>query len=445
MALDEVRKRLPVLDGPLPARDRFHLPDDPVQLREGGVPRPTLAVWELTLACDHRCLHCGPRAGRARPDELSTDECLRLVDELAELGVGEVVLIGGEAYLRDDFLLVIRRCRERGMGVTMTTGGWGLTRERCEAAKEAGLWGVSISIDGLEADHDRVRNKKGSWRRAFEALRHAKAAGLRVASNTQLNARSAFELLPLLELLAAEGIWAWQIQFTMAHGNAADDPELLVQPYMLLPIQAEIERVIDRCRELEIQLWPANNVGYFGPLERRLRHHQKHGKFFSGCKAGITTIGIESHGVIKSCPSLGGRTNDGGSWREHGLRALWERSPVIGYTRRRTLDDLWGFCRECYYAQTCMAGCTATSEPLMGRPGNNPYCLHRAEEMDRRGLRERLEHVEPPAGEPFDHGVFRVVRESKDPAARAEGPVAVEEPRTSRLVELHGPGSPRTG
>ncbi|MCA9705569.1 MAG: radical SAM protein, partial [Myxococcales bacterium] len=358
--LERMRRRLPVVDRLPPAGSRRTLP-----LAEGEAPRPTLAVWELTLACDHQCLHCGPRAGRARPDELTTDECLRLVAELAELGVGEVVLIGGEAYLRDDFLLVSRACREHGMSVTITTGGWGLTQERCEAAKEAGLRGVSVSIDGLEASHDHVR-KPGSWQRAFTALRNARAAGLPVASNTQINRRSAGELLALLELLAAEGIHAWQIQFTMAHGNAADHPELLVQPHMLVEIYEQIDRVIDRCQELGITLWPANNVGYFGPIEQRLRRHQTGGRYFTGCKAGRRVLGIESNGEIKSCPSLGGPVNQGGSWREHGLRALWERAPEVAYTRHRTVDDLWGYCRECYYAQTCMAGCIATAEPLLG-------------------------------------------------------------------------------
>lgn len=432
-----MRRRLPVVDR-LPAPgSRRALP-----LAKGEAPTPTFAVWELTLACDHRCRHCGPRAAKARPDELSTDECLRLVDELAELGVGEVVLIGGEAYLRDDFLLVIRACRERGMSVTMTTGGWGLTPERCAAAKQAGLRGVSVSIDGLRESHDHVR-RPGSWDRAFAALRHAKAAGLPIASNTQINQRSAGELLPLLELLGAEGIHGWQIQLTMAHGNAADHPELLVQPHMLIELYQSIDTVIDRCDELGIRLWPANNIGYFGPIEQRLRFHQTGGRHFSGCKAGLRTVGIESNGTIKSCPSLGGPVNDGGSWREHGLRALWERAPEIGYTRHRTLDDLWGYCRECYYASTCMAGCTATSEPLLGRPGNNPYCLHRALEMDRMGLRERIEAVRGAEDVPFGAGLFRLIREPKDPAARGEpGACQVEEPRVDRRQEPHGPGRP---
>ena len=62
--------------------------------------RPIYAVWEVTLKCDLACRHCGSRAGRARPDELSNEECLDLVRQMAALGVLEVTVIGGEAYLR---------------------------------------------------------------------------------------------------------------------------------------------------------------------------------------------------------------------------------------------------------------------------------------------------------------------------------------------------------
>ena len=57
------------------------------------------SVWEITLACNLKCQHCGSRAGKRRPDELSTEECLDVVDQLARLGTREVTLIGGEAFL----------------------------------------------------------------------------------------------------------------------------------------------------------------------------------------------------------------------------------------------------------------------------------------------------------------------------------------------------------
>ncbi|MBZ5709198.1 radical SAM/SPASM domain-containing protein [Nannocystis pusilla] len=439
MSLNDVRKRLPVVSS-LPAhRTRAILP-----VARGETPRPRLAVWEFTLACDQACIHCGPRAGQAREGELTTEEALKIVDELAEAGVGEVVLIGGEAYLRNDFILVIRKIRERGMEATMTTGGYNLGKARAEAMVEAGICSVSVSIDGLEESHDRVRNRPGSWQRAFAALRHLRAAGARVAVNSQINVFTLRELEALLERVAAEGVHSWQLQITVPHGNAADHPEILLQPYMYLELFETLDRVMARAEALKVRIWPANNLGYFGPHEERLRGQQKRRTgHYNGCEAGRSTIAIESDGQIKNCPSLGGPTNIGGSWRDHGLWDLWTRAPEMSALRTRTVDDLWGYCRECYYASVCMAGCTAVSEPVLGRPGNNPFCHHRALEMDRMGLRERIEFVRKAPDIAFGTALFRVVREHKDPELRAQhGPVATEEPRISRLVEPSGPGRP---
>lgn len=436
MSLADIRRRLPVVSS-LPKPDNRWTSLAARETAKG----PRWAVWELTLACDQKCSHCGPRAGHRRPDELSTEECLQVVRELKALGAGEVVLIGGEAYLRNDFILIIRAIREAGMSCTMTTGGYNLNRERVDAMIEAGIGSITFSIDGLEATHDRLRGVPDSWQRAFAAMRHVRDAGGKIACNTQINALTRSELLPLFELLADEGIHSWQLQITVPHGNAADHPELILQPHMFLDLFATLDTVIDRCQARGVRLWPGNNLGYFGPLERRLRMSQQ--KHWRGCVAGVTVVGIESDGGIKNCPSLGGEVNVGGNWRVHGVQKIWEESYQLGYVRQRTVDDLWGYCRECYYAETCMAGCTAAAEPLLGRPGNNPFCHHRAVMMDRQGLRERIEQVRGAGGKGFDNGLFRVIREHKDPGLRAQhGPVAIEEPRVSRLVEPHGPGRP---
>jgi radical SAM protein with 4Fe4S-binding SPASM domain len=323
----------------------------------------------------------------------------------------------------------------------MTTGGLGMTRARADAMVEAGVQSVSVSIDGLEQAHDELRNHKGSWKRAFEALRHLKAAGARIACNSQINAINFGDHEPLLELIADEGVHSWQLQITVAHGNAASNPDIILQPYMFLELFEQLNRITDRAFERRVRIWPANNLGYFGPYESKLRQFQK--LHYKGCSAGRSTIGIESNGMLKNCPSLGGPANVAGDWRENGFDSLWNDAKEMTYIRRRTLDDLWGYCRECYYAETCMSGCTAANEPLLGRPGNNPFCHHRALEMDRMGMRERIEPAIAAKGVPFDNGLFRLVREWKDPARReAEGPVEITQPRVSRLVEEMGPGRP---
>lgn len=403
---------------------------------------PRLAVWEITLACDQRCIHCGSRAGQARPGELSTEECLDLVAQMKALGVGEVVLVGGEAYLRDDFILIVRAIRMAGMACTMTTGGRTLTQTRATALVEAGISAVNVSIDGMKAAHDRLRGVEGSWDAAFAAIEHLQRAGARVHVNTQINRLTLHDLSPLLERIAAAGIRGWQLQITAPFGNAGDHPEILLQPYMMPELMDELEDVADRADALGVTLWPANNLGYFGRLESRLRRRQKKGSHYKGCGAGRYIMGIEANGDIKGCPSLGTAVNIAGNIRDASLAQIWEHAQALKLTRTRTRDDLWGYCRECYYADVCKGGCTATAEPLLGRPGNNPFCHHRAEQLAARGERERIELVQRGAGEPFDHGLYRIIVEAIDPQVRAAGPVEVIAPRTSRAVDPRGPGRP---
>src|SRR5438552_2708471 len=142
---------------------------------------PVHVVWEITLACDLKCLHCGSRAGRRRRDELSTAECLDVVEHLARLGTREVSLIGGEAYLRSDWTQIVRAIRSHGMYCAIQTGGRNLTPKRLAAAVDAGLQGIGVSLDGMAPLHDRVRGVPGSFAKALDLLRRAKAAGLRTS------------------------------------------------------------------------------------------------------------------------------------------------------------------------------------------------------------------------------------------------------------------------
>jgi radical SAM protein with 4Fe4S-binding SPASM domain len=391
----KARRHLPLMDEVRPIDQRV---------------RPIYAVWEITLACDLACRHCGSRAGNDRPDELSTNECLDLVDQMADLGVKEVSLIGGEAYLREDWTDIIARIKARKMMPLLTTGGRGLTKERAEAAAKAGLVSASVSIDGNEATHDRLRGVLGSHRAALEAMRNLRAAGVRVSTNTQINRLSMPELPDVLETLIALGGHSWQIQLTVAMGRAVDEPEVLLQPYDLLQLFPLLGRLQDRCKEAGVRLWPGNNIGYFGPYEHALRGTLPLGHMYS-CGAGRSTLGIEADGAIKGCPSLPTEAWTGGNIRDASLKDIWERSAPLRYTRDRTVDDLWGFCRSCYYADECRAGCTWTSFVLFGRAGNNPYCHHRALEHEKEGLRERVVKVKDAQGLPFDHGLFEIVVE----------------------------------
>ncbi len=376
--------------------------------------KPVYAVWEITLACDLACRHCGSRAGRERPDELDTAEALDLVRQMAELGVREVTIIGGEAYLRDDWVQIARAISDRGMTCGMTSGGRGLTAERAREARDAGIRQVSISIDGLRESHDTLRGVKGSWEAAFNALGNLRDAGIGTTVNTQFNKASLREIPELFELLVAEKLRAWQVQLTVAMGRAADEPSLLLEPYQMLEVMPLLARLKPRADAARMRIWPGNNIGYFGPYETLLKGQMPRGHMAS-CGAGRSTLGIEANGDIKGCPSLPTLDYVGGNVRDHSLKDIWERTKPLRFTRDRTVDDLFGYCRTCYYNDTCRAGCSWTTHVLFGKPGNNPFCHHRALELLREGKRERIVKVSEATGQPFDHGRFEIVVEDWPP------------------------------
>jgi radical SAM protein with 4Fe4S-binding SPASM domain len=411
------RTALPILT---PARRSLPLAPDvrPVDRAD----RPIYAVWELTLQCDLACRHCGSRAGAARPDELSLSQALDLVRQLAALGVKEVTLIGGEAYLYAGWTDVIREIRAQGMQSTLVTAGRQWTEERALLAKQAGLQSVSVSLDGSEESHDRLRGLGGAYRAARQALENSRAVGLKVSVNTQVNRLSLPELDQVHQVLREVGAHGWQLQLTVPAGRAADEPDAILQPYDLLALFPVLARLKGECDSEGVKLLAGNNIGYFGPFDHVIRQMTPCGHSWS-CGAGRLGLGIESNGDIKGCPSLPSATFVGGNVREHSLRDIWERSQALRFNRDRTVNDLWGFCRTCYYADECRGGCTWMSSSLFGRAGNNPYCHHRALELEASGKRERMTRVEAAPGTPFDHGRWEITVEelpAENPAPAAQ-------------------------
>jgi radical SAM protein with 4Fe4S-binding SPASM domain len=376
---------------------------------------PAYVVWELTLRCDLACTHCGSRAGPKREVELTTAEAIRVVHELAALGTREVVLIGGEAYLHEGFVEVTKALHDAGVRPGMTTGGRGVDRELAQKMARAGLQQVSVSVDGLEATHDKMRAMKGSFALATQALDHCREAGLVITANTNINRLNKGDLEALYEHLLAHGIRAWQVQITTPLGRAADRTDMVLQPWDLLDVVPRIAALKERAFCDGVTILPGNNLGYFGPEEALLRSQTIDGSdHWAGCQAGRFVMGIESDGAVKGCPSLQTSAYVGGNARERPIAEIWKDAPELAFARKRTRDDLWGYCKTCVFADTCLGGCSFTAHAVLGRPGNNPYCHFRARSFAKRNERERLVPVAPAPGKPFDNGLFEIVIEPLD-------------------------------
>ena len=377
--------------------------------------RPVHAVWEITLACDLLCEHCGSRAGAKRAQELSTAECLAIVADLARLGTRELTLIGGEAYLRRDFAEIIAAVTAAGMECTLQSGGRNLTDARIEAAVNAGLKAAGISIDGLRPLHDALRGVDGSFDAALASLARLRAHGVTTSVNTQLGAAVIDQLDDVLDVVIAAGAKNWQLQLTVPMGRAADRPELILQPHRLAELFPKLAALFERASRHNVLLQMGNNLGYFGPYEGMLRGNGLSSIHYGGCVAGNGAIGIEADGKVKGCPSLPTEPYTGGNVRDIDLTEIWFGTPELSFAReKRTVPT--GFCGSCYYAPVCRGGCTWMAHSLLGKPGDNPFCHHRVLELGRQGLRESIRHVSGAPGNAFDYGLFAVDVETLDGA-----------------------------
>jgi len=392
--------------------------------------RPVHAVWEITLACDLKCGHCGSRAGKARPSELTTEECLGIVAELAALGTREVTLIGGEAYLRRDFAQIIAAVTAAGMQCTMQSGGRNLNAQRIRLAVEAGLRAAGISIDGTRELHDELRGVRGSFDAAVASLERLREHGVVTSVNTQISATVLDQLDDVLDIVIAAGAKNWQLQLTVPMGRAGDHPEMILQPHRMLELMPKLSALFHRAARSGVLLQIGNNIGYFGPYEGELRGNGWETIHYEGCLGGQNTIGIEADGTVKGCPSLPTDAYAGGNVRELDLTTIWLDTPELSFSRERR-DPQWGFCGTCYYKDVCRGGCTWMAHSLLGKPGNNPFCHHRTQELQRQGLRESIRQVEAAPGKPFDHGKYEIVVETLD--GRATDALAVD--RTPRNAD----------
>jgi radical SAM protein with 4Fe4S-binding SPASM domain len=368
-------------------------------------------VWEITLRCDQSCQFCGSRAGVARTDELTTAEIVDVIGQLAEMGTREIALHGGEAYLRDDFLTIVRAIADKGMDATMVTGGRGFSAELAKQTAQAGIKSVSLSIDGMAATHDELRGLRGGHAKAFEAMRNLLDAGVAVGCNTQLNRKNFRELPELADMLCEQPLYGWQVQLMVPMGRAAEAGDLWLQPHDMLEVIPIVAASRVRADQGGLKLWPGDNVGYFGPFEHVLREGRSRSGHSGGCGGGILTMGIESHGDIKGCSAMSSEGFVAGNVRNARVREVWDNAPELRFMRDFKLDDLWGYCRECYYAEVCRGGCIWTAATILGRRGNNPYCHHRAIEKLALGRRERLVQVQAAAGLVRDRGRFETVEE----------------------------------
>jgi MoaA/NifB/PqqE/SkfB family radical SAM enzyme len=345
--------------------------------------KPRNVVWELTLACNLRCGHCGSRAGQARESELAPKECLDVGRQLADLGAELVTLSGGEPTLRPDWDSLAADMTKRGILVNMVTNGFfansGKSAEIARRALDAGMCNAGVSIDGPPEIHEKIRGNS-TFSRTMTTIEEFSKAGLRVGVLTTVN-RLNYHYLEMVRKIAMDaGATMWRLQLGKPMGTLKDNDEWVLSPemyYRLIPRLAKLKQAGG------IHVAVGDSIGYYGPHDQVLRGRGWRGReeCWQGCQAGMQAVGIESDGGIKGCLSLQARW-DGkdpfveGNVRQVPLADLWYSPGVFAYNRDFRTDSLTGGCATCRYGALCRGGARCVSSSFHGHLGEDRYCYH---------------------------------------------------------------------
>jgi 12,18-didecarboxysiroheme deacetylase len=357
----------------------------PSHLLQFSADKKPVVVWNVTRACNLKCVHCYAQAkASVGPDELTTAQGLALIDDLADFGSPVMLFSGGEPLMRPDLTQLIRHASDRGMRAVISTNGTLITPDKAAELKDLGLSYVGISLDGLAAVNDRFRGVAGAYDLAVAGIRNSQAAGLKVGLRFTVNKRNAQEIsavFDLLEELAVPRICFYHLVYS---GRGSD---LMKEDLDHAETRRVVDLIIDRTSDLHQRGLPTEVLTVDnhadGPYVylRLLREGSNRAdevlellKMNEGNSSG--------RGI--GCVSWDGQVHADQFWRNH----------TFGNVKERPFSEIWtdpnldllpqlkdkkehvtGRCRTCRWLDICAGNFRARAEAVSGDPwGVDPAC-----------------------------------------------------------------------
>ncbi|RJX29013.1 MAG: 12,18-didecarboxysiroheme deacetylase [Desulfarculus sp.] len=184
-----------------------HSKDLPSHLLQFSADKKPVVVWNMTKACNLKCLHCYAQATAGpAPQELSTAQAKAMIEDLAAFGAPVILFSGGEPLMRPDLPELARYATAKGLRAVISTNGTLISADKAKELKDIGLSYVGVSLDGMQPVHDRFRGVSGAFDQAMAGIRNCLAAGLKVGLRFTVYAKNAAEVPALFDLIEREGI-----------------------------------------------------------------------------------------------------------------------------------------------------------------------------------------------------------------------------------------------
>ena len=307
----------------------------------GGLSAPITVTWEITAACNIACVHCLSSSGRRRPRELTTQQALALVDELAEMQVFQIHFGGGEPFIYPGIWQVLERCSNRGLVMCISTNGTLITQERARRLKQFVPLYFQVSLDGGTPEtNDSIRGK-GVFKRALRGLELLAAENHSLTVNSVLTKYSFYELDRLYEIAAGFGA-KLRVTRLRPSGRGKD-------------VWGALHPTREQYREFADWLGAHPDVltadSFF--------HLNAFGNKLPGldvCGAATATCCICPEGEVYPCAFFQTPEFEAGNLHEQSFKEIWHNSATFAYYRSMGA----GACSGCGLSHVCHGGCPAT-------------------------------------------------------------------------------------
>jgi radical SAM protein with 4Fe4S-binding SPASM domain len=331
-----------------------------------------VVAWNLTRRCNLECAHCYISAGpQASADaDLRTDECLRIADEILAVNPAPLfILSGGEPLLRADLETIASFATSRGATVVVGTNGTLLTDARIATLMAAGVTGVAVSVDSLDAHrHDAFRHGVGALEATSAAIERLREHRLDFIVQTMVTRRTRAELAQLVDWAAERGAVAFNAYFLVATGRGARLSDLSPDEY-----ETALAELVEHQRRYRGRMMVrAKCAPHYMRLVHQLDPASPILDYSTRCPCGTQYCRITPDGLLTPCPYI---PTAAGDLRTHGFAELWRDAPLFRDLRGQR-STLGGRCGRCEYRAVC-GGCRARALALEGDlMAEDPSCSH---------------------------------------------------------------------
>lgn len=323
------------------------------------------ATLEITRQCNAKCVHCIIDAGYKKEDELSVRQIIEFMQDAADLGCQNMVLTGGEPFMRKEWPLFLQKAISLDMQPIFMTNAMLVNDDVIDILKSFDNVALGISLDGPDAQtHDYIRGVKGIFDHFVEIVPKLIDAGIYVACPTTVMQSNYDKLDQIRDLLIDLNVPSWQLQIVKPSHRLMEHELLTEEQYYKLA-----EKIVEYRKNYadKITIMESDCIGYNSTLTNGLYIQNWH-----GCECGIYSVSIESDGNVKGCPNM---NNSEGNIKERPFKEIWADHNSFKYNRCPNPEALQGYCIDCKHKFICRGGCPTNPRTRNG----SSFCLHKIE------------------------------------------------------------------